>query len=473
MIKKGLTLALAASVLAGGVAYGQSSLVPDQKLVKVLRTTNKAQTNHYVTKAYEFRSNNPYNARRFLQRPLAVEEGGIFTFGHPDQGGVVVMICPEHQVPYYDDLMGVLDNPSVSSADGSKRVYKKVKNRSVGDADFIGTLSSFLTTNSWLYTDEETNSIYVSDAPSGANTLLAMLDGDIDVPTEQVDIEVTIYEVDLANDGTLGLDFHAWKNGPGRNLFAAGGFYEREHTDGMTVTGIPGKHVVSRGGNAAYQYNVPSAYFDALAVKGNARVLTRTTMSVLNTDAASLSAGDQILYYDVQNGPAPVGGTRDGLLDERDWNGDYPNNRTVTGTLRAIESGVALDVTPIVGDETINLEVNYTVSTLTGFDAEGHPLVATTSIGAIGPDDELIPIDVRVADGEEVIIGGLTHEEKVKTTRKVPILGSIPILGYWFGGEVTTSRKRMVAIVMRPTVVGFDAGNVTLAADDVIGEFGH
>lgn len=464
MRRRFVGLMAAAALLAGGVAMGQDS--PSAKTVKILRTTNKAQTNNYVTKAWVLENNNPFQVRSYLQKAISVEEGGIFTYlNDTGDGGIVLMICPEYQIPYFDELIGYLDSDGlVASSDGSQRVYRKLKHRSVGDPDFVATMASFLTTDSWVYTDSELNAVYISDAPSGAGTLLNMLDGDLDTPTEQVEIAVTIYEVDVNNDGTLGLDFHAWKNGPGRTLGAAQAFANRQNApDGIGVGGLPGQSLEASGSNVAYNYSVPSEYFDALAVDGSARIVTETKLSVLNTDVASVFAGDQILYYHVEtagtaNGireGGPVSGNEiEGVLLNEDT-GEF--DRTLTGTtvdrLGAAEAGITLQISPIIGKESINLDVIYEVVSVTGFDGTGVPTLSTTRTET----------NVRTPIGQEVIIGGMSRESRIDTSNKVPILGSIPIIGFLFGGTDTLSSSKMVAIVMTPTVKGATSG---LTADE-------
>lgn len=435
---KSNTLSILGMLFLAAAAPGlraQGVTVPEeQKVVKVLRTTNKAQTQHYVAKAYEMKNNNPFQVRRFLQRPLAVEEGGLFTYLAPDgKSGNVMLILPEHQIPYYDDLMKVLDSESVSTADGSSRTFTKLKHRSVADADFIATLASYLTTDSFLYTDDELNGVYISDIPSGANTALAMLEGDLDASCDQVTVEVTIYEVDANNDARIGLDYHAWKNGPGRTLFAVGGFGE----SGAELVGLPGEVFDSNGVNTSYQLTVPSAYFDFLAVRGKARILTSTRLSMPNTGSASTSTGDQILYWLTQNGAAPAGAY--GEADE------VPDNRTVVGQLAsraldAVETGVALEVTAIIGTERINLEVSYDTVVLNAFDGEGRPQLASTHASG----------KFNLKSGEEVILGGMSRRAEIKRNTQIPILGSLPIVGYLFGGETSTVRETMLVIAVKP-----------------------
>jgi len=150
----------------------------------------------------------------------------------------------------------------------------------------------------------------------------------------------------------------------------------------------------------------------------------------------------------------------------------YPDNRTVVGqttarsvdgqslqgfmydratgqtvalnrNIGAVESGVFLDVVPVIADDKITFDLAYSVVSVTGYDTEGRPQLSSRSDKG----------QVQVKDGSELLLGGIGREARVQKTSKVPILGSIPVLGYWFGGETTTAQKTMVVIVMKNTVV--------------------
>ncbi|RKX26399.1 MAG: hypothetical protein DRP45_03625 [Candidatus Zixiibacteriota bacterium] len=87
------------------------------------------------------------------------------------------------------------------------------------------------------------------------------------------------------------------------------------------------------------------------------------------------------------------------------------------------EVGISLRVTPRINEgDKITLGVNSTVEDI---------------IGYTGPPDSQKPITasraasthVTVEDGETIALGGLLKETDIVTVQKVPLLGSIPILG--------------------------------------------
>lgn len=509
MLRKAVTLAVMFLVFATSAWAQKSAEEQAERLVNILRTTNKAQVNYYVPKVFNLRYVNPYAVVRFIHRTLQPEEGALYTFAEPGgEGGKVIVIAPRHQLDSIAALIRQIDRPRLTSSSGEAREFVKLKHRSVADGAFLDTLSSNgQFSNFVLLTDPQLDALYLKDLPSAMKDHINYLATEWDVPTAEVACDVTIYEIDANNDNTVGLDFHAWKNGPGRNLFALGAFAEYEQIDeasatlsgidlggsppfdsGSNLLGIPARQMSSNGANAAWFYEVPSSYFDYLNTKGHAKIVNKSKVTILNAHQGSISTGDQILYYQKQNGPAPSGGVRPpgASLDPYNDNESYPDNRTVVGkladrvvdgatitgqifdrrsneavdldrTIAAAESGVFLDLVPIIADDMITFDMAYTVAQLSGFDGEGKPQLASRTTRST----------VRTRSGQELILGGLVREAKIKNTRKVPILGSIPVLGYWFGGEISTAKRSLVAIVLKPQVVNnFDT--LTGTEDELI-----
>ena len=122
--------------------------------------------------------------------------------------------------------------------------------------------------------------------------------------------------------------------------------------------------------------------------------------------------------------------------------------------------GVDLAITPTIGDESVKMVTKLQASSIQGYDGKGVPVIS-------GPFT--LENTTSVPNGVEAYLGGVTREKQVKTTRKVPVLGSIPVLGYLFGGEISTNQKTMVVASVRPVLVE-GASNVTKADGDIAKE---
>jgi general secretion pathway protein D len=114
---------------------------------------------------------------------------------------------------------------------------------------------------------------------------------------------------------------------------------------------------------------------------------------------------------------------------------------TVTAT-------ISLEITPHINEEgTVRMEI---VSLTQEFEptttvAGGVPLYNTNSRKAI--------TQVTVPNGSTVVIGGLTRTEATKTISKVPFLGDIPLLGFFFRDTQSELTRLNLCIFITPHVI--------------------
>ncbi len=453
--------------------------------VRILRTTNKAQLNRYVPKVYTFKNVNPFAVLRFMRRPIQMEEGAIFTFVAPDaKSGKVLIAVPEYQLCYMDQIAARIDRADLTSSDGTTRIYRQLKHRRASysggsdleDMAFIDQFAIYLTGNSHtIIVDSEQNAVWFEDTPSGAEYLDKALTEKLDKPTPQVSLNTKIYELSLVNNSRIGLDYIAWKNGPGADLFAFGTFAEhgRINVDngsmstgtgsGVSNLSLPRSSFEVTGTNFAYRYEVPSAYFDYLATRGKAKILNSAKLVALNTRTARINVGDQLLYYPVQT-------TNPSGIRDRGEPFEANEGRTVIGTvnekpyyyssLTPVETGLQVELTPLIYENGVDVDIEGELTDYTGFNDDGSPNLNSREFET----------HVRMAAGEEIILGGLARETAVKATNKVPVLGSLPIIGYLFGGENTRrTQSELVVALQAEQIDRFDGkGQAVPTADKAI-----
>ncbi|MCK5739936.1 type II and III secretion system protein, partial [bacterium] len=118
---------------------------------------------------------------------------------------------------------------------------------------------------------------------------------------------------------------------------------------------------------------------------------------------------------------------------------NYPYTR-----LEKIPAGITLTITPRVSDKNeITAAINCEVSEISAIGLSGLPLINKRSAKT----------EIRVKAGEIIAIGGLTQEFEVKKQKKIPFLGSIPILGYLFSHTQTETLEKEIAIFISPHIV--------------------
>ena len=60
---------------------------------------------------------------------------------------------------------------------------------------------------------------------------------------------------------------------------------------------------------------------------------------------------------------------------------------------------------------------------------------------------------VMIKDGETLVIGGLIRDKTIDTVNKIPVLGDIPFLGYFFKHSAKTTVKKNLLIFITPRIV--------------------
>lgn len=129
------------------------------------------------------------------------------------------------------------------------------------------------------------------------------------------------------------------------------------------------------------------------------------------------------------------------------------NSSTIQNTgyqYPSVFSGVLLDVTPSIYGQEIILKINPSITAAKDPSIENQaqalnapPNLSTNQLSSI----------VRIQNGQRVILGGLISETDSTSTKKLPLLGSIPLLKYLFSYKKTIKQKREMVIIITPTII--------------------
>ncbi len=116
-----------------------------------------------------------------------------------------------------------------------------------------------------------------------------------------------------------------------------------------------------------------------------------------------------------------------------------------------IDVGISLSVTPIVNkNDYITMKVKPSISSVTSYakTATGNsiPIVSSQSIESV----------IQVKDGTSIVLGGLRESSSDKAVSKLPILGSIPILGYLFKKIDNQIKNSELIMFLTPHLISGD-----------------
>ncbi len=167
----------------------------------------------------------------------------------------------------------------------------------------------------------------------------------------------------------------------------------------------------------------------ALSVEGKANVRSRPQLATLNGHTASLTIGTTQYY--ILRSQTPYQSPSQVLLQQ-------------SQRFEKIEANVTLEITPWVSASgEITADIRPEFSTPVGdFDPDVPPTI----------NSRVIESTVRLRDGETIILGGLIQDETRELHNKVPILGSIPLLGRLFRSTSNETTKSELVIFLTPHV---------------------
>jgi general secretion pathway protein D len=183
---------------------------------------------------------------------------------------------------------------------------------------------------------------------------------------------------------------------------------------------------------------------------GNVRVLSSPKISVLNNQTALLRVVDNIVYFNVQVTVAP-------------GNINAVSTTATNTTPVTVPVGFVMNVTPQISDnDTILLNVKPTTTRLVKFVPDPNPIFAVTDpVTGTKPPQNLIPqlrmremeSLIKVNSGQIAVLGGLIEDSVNDIEDTIPIINSIPIIGWLFSSRNRNNTKTELVVFLRPVVV--------------------
>ncbi|WP_321777965.1 pilus (MSHA type) biogenesis protein MshL [Sulfurimonas sp.] len=265
----------------------------------------------------------------------------------------------------------------------------------------------------------------------------------------QVLIDVQLLSVTMEEGKTTGID---WQQLYAlQNIEIKADYVAKENvptwTDGKITTAgsqaVNGASLVTikAGGTLNQVIKFLQTQGDVVSIS-NPKVLT------LNNQPALITAGTEY-FYKIKS-ETNQQGTGGGVAAT-----------TQNDTIQSVFAGVLLDITPEISDDrTITLKINPSISE------------TRTDISLENASERKMPPDlirrqlssvVTVKDGKRIILGGLINTKNVNKMNKVPLLGDIPGLSYFFKYEEMTKQIQELVIIIEPHIIDKDNNDLSLA----------
>ncbi|MDO4505660.1 MAG: hypothetical protein Q4B64_01795 [Spirochaetales bacterium] len=307
----------------------------------------------------------------------------------PSDNGFVTQVTPESEVAL-SEYISIID---------SKKKNKAIRLKYIKSDELVKSLPPSVGKESITETSEPTLVFF-----TGTDKQLEDFEKDlreIDVPKQQIKYQLLV----IQRQKTEGLNW-------GSTLGIAKTTDDAGYAWSGTVSNIFNINfdIISKFG---VQF---TGSLNAELSENKSRVLADTTLNGISGESLSFSNTNTSRYRDI-------------IVDTK---GDL-----YTSTTREISSGLTLSINGWVsGDGMVTVKVDAQVSKQGSSDSSSGSAADTTPPPSTS--EKKVSTNVRTQSGEPVVIGGLFQQEEEVSEKKVPILGSIPLVGYFFKNRVVT-----------------------------------
>ncbi|MFO1355952.1 MAG: type II secretion system secretin GspD [Gammaproteobacteria bacterium] len=298
-----------------------------------------------------------------------------------------------------------------------------------------------------IWADDNTNALIITAPPKTMKAMMAVIDK-VDIRRMQVLVESLIVEVSADKASELGVN---WAVGDS-NLKNAVGVtrFDLPNTGGGGLVGLAGAvksgdataigSAIGKGLNLAVGRVSDSgtsfaALINALASDANTNIVGTPVLVTMDNEEAEIKVGQEVPFV----------------------TGQFTNTGATSGTtsvnpfqtIQRQQVGLTLKLTPQINEgDAVLLKIEQVLSALAASVRGAADLVTT---------NRSITTSVIVEDGGTLVLGGLIQDDLTEKQQRVPILGSIPLLGQLFRVDSTTKKKTNLMVFIKPTILRDDA----------------
>ena len=285
--------------------------------------------------------------------------------------------------------------------------------RNISAEDALVAINTLLSERGSVAINQQANILLVHDTEDRIENIKKIMPA-FDPEPKQISVEGAILEVNRTNKTTIGFNWfgtdstvHGSKKVWG-NLDARGFAFPPNETSTAVFTTI--------------LYGSIGTFLEAIKANENVEILSSPRILVTEGHEARIIVGKKLGYRTTAT----------------------TASQTTMENIQFLEVGTQLTVTPfILDDKTIIMDIHPEVSNGT-VDATGLPNVNTSEATT----------RVMIEEGQTLVIGGLINKKVVKNVKKVPLLGSIPLLGRLFRRSEDEIIRSEMIVLISPHFVG-------------------
>ena len=340
--------------------------------------------------------------------------------------------------------LSILDK-DITSNDSSDVIYLKYA-KAADVAPILNSIASTFVsesegTKTVITYHEKTNSLIISSAEENLNAIKNII-AKLDIRRAQVLVEAIVVDLSEKAARSLGVDAIFTGDdddsipigitrfsGTGPDLLGIAGAADDDTNVSLTTTAISSllntQGLVAGFGDMESGEGNFVGILNAIASDTDSNILSTPSILAMDNEPARLFIGQEI--------PITTGeslGT---------------NNSNPFRTTSRQEVGIELEITPQIDEGTsVILNIKQGVSGIAGVAQSGTDLIT---------NKREIETTVLVDNNQIIVLGGLIDEDIQEVISKVPVLGSIPIIGKLFQSSSSTTSKKNLMVFLKPTIL--------------------
>ena len=332
----------------------------------------------------------------------------------------------------YDSLIGstleksaVAPEPAAAQPANTLPVHPPfVQPGTPGDKQKKSMLSNFIV-------DPKTASILMVIRREELNKIKTLLKR-LDVPKKMVQLDVLLVEKRVQDRSQIGM-----------NLLRMGDAASNKNNAGLSFD--TSERAVDKGmlnfllSHASHTFGAFDVTYHFLLAQDDLHINANPSVLTMNQTPATISVVEEI---SINNGAVPVDTNNGGAVFEKSFT-------------RA-QYGITISLTPTIHcDEEedlpgfVSLQTDITFDTTQASRDDRPPVTRRHIVN-----------EVRVADGETVILGGLRRKSEEGAQEKIPFLGDLPGLGKLFGLTKATDSNTEMFIFITPHIIHDPVGDL-------------
>ena len=340
--------------------------------------------------------------------------------------------------------LSILDK-DITSNDSSDVIYLKYA-KAADVAPILNSIASTFVsesegTKTVITHHEKTNSLIISSAEENLNAIKNII-AKLDIRRAQVLVEAIVVDLSEKAAKSLGVDAIFTGDdddsipigitrfsGTGPDLLGIVGAADDDTNVSLTTTAVSSllntQGLVAGFGDMESGEGNFVGILNAIASDTDSNILSTPSILAMDNEPARLFIGQEI--------PITTGeslGT---------------NNSNPFRTTSRQEVGIELEITPQIDEGTsVILNIKQGVSGVAGVAQSGTDLIT---------NKREIETTVLVDNNQIIVLGGLIDEDIQEVISKVPVLGSIPLIGKLFQSSSSTTSKKNLMVFLKPTIL--------------------